>query len=99
MLGRPNTNRSPSALMFFASKTGNVGKQERALVPNSFLLLLVRHLLLVAWHLFLLASCFPLTRRSPNCHVEFPTLSVLTALFLSQTPPFYVGEMYLQRIR
>ena len=25
---------------------------------NSFLLLLVRHLFLVAWHLFLLASCY-----------------------------------------
>ena len=29
-----------------------------ALVPNSFLLLLVRHLLLVAMHLFLIASCY-----------------------------------------
>ena len=29
-----------------------------ALVSTSFLLLLVRHLLLVAWHLFLLASCY-----------------------------------------
>ena len=28
------------------------------LVPTSFLLLLVRHLLLVAMHLFLLASCY-----------------------------------------
>ena len=27
-------------------------------VTNSFLLLLVRHLLLVAWHLFLIASCY-----------------------------------------
>ena len=27
-------------------------------VTNSFLLLLVRHLLLVAWHLLLLASCY-----------------------------------------
>ena len=27
-------------------------------IPNSFLLLLVRHLLLVAMHLFLIASCF-----------------------------------------
>ena len=29
-------------------------------VPSSFLLLLVRHLLLLAWHLFLLASCYDL---------------------------------------
>ena len=31
--------------------------RSNALVPNSFLLLLVRHLLLEAMHLFLLASC------------------------------------------
>ena len=29
-----------------------------ALVPNSFLLLLVRHLLLLVRHLFLIASCY-----------------------------------------
>ena len=34
------------------------GASSRCLVPNSFLLLLVRHLLLVAMHLFLIASCY-----------------------------------------
>ena len=29
-----------------------------ALVPSSFLLLQVRHLLVLAWHLFLVASCY-----------------------------------------
>ena len=34
-----------------------------ALVPSSFLLLLVRHLLLVAWHLFLVAFLLLLVRH------------------------------------
>ena len=33
------------------------------LVPSSFLLLLVRHLLLLAWHLFLIASLLLLVRH------------------------------------
>ena len=31
---------------------------QESLVPNSFLLLVVRHLLLEAMHLFLVASCY-----------------------------------------
>ena len=39
------------------SRTGCRGLKEKTnLVPSSFLLLLVGHLSLVAWHLFLLAS-------------------------------------------
>ena len=34
------------------------GEASGAFVSNSFLLLLVRHLLLLAWHLFLIASCY-----------------------------------------
>ena len=40
--------------MYAAHKTWG----DRKIVSNSFLLLLVRHLFLVAWHLFLVASCY-----------------------------------------
>ena len=38
----------------------NVGAKQgmELLVPSSFVLLLVKHLLLVALHLFLIASCY-----------------------------------------
>ena len=36
------------------------------LVPNSFLLLLVRHLFLVAMHLFLVAYCFKQNHTQPT---------------------------------
>ena len=35
-----------------------VAQKEMTKVTNSLLLLLVRHLFLVAWHLFLVASCY-----------------------------------------
>ena len=39
-------------------KSGKKDEKVMALVTTSFLLLLVRHLLLEAWHLLLLASCY-----------------------------------------
>ena len=40
--------------------------QPKALVTNSFLLLLVRHLLLEAMHLFLVASLLLIASKMPN---------------------------------
>ena len=42
------------------------------LVSNSFLLLLVRHLLLEAMHLFLVASCINIQKNAPVSFQDFP---------------------------
>ena len=51
-----------------------------ALVSNSFLLLLVRHLLLEAMHLFLVASLRPNLFSKPWTVTPSPTYAAITAL-------------------
>ena len=51
-----DTEHDPSNYLKRYVQNGDHFLDGISLVPSSFLLLLVRHLLLVAWHLFLVAS-------------------------------------------
>ena len=57
----------------------------KALVPNSFLLLLVRHLLLLAMHLFLVASCQELQERIDAKILPVRKVDTLSAPFKPKT--------------
>ena len=50
--------RRPKACVAMVSRETSGGPDDFHVVSNSFLLLPVRHLLLEAMHLFLLASCY-----------------------------------------
>ena len=58
------TSRSTAAAPSNTTNTQPASDGLQAPLPTSFLLLLVRHLLLLAWHLFLIASCLSKSTNS-----------------------------------